>query len=620
MSKANIRSFASYRRLVFSIIQDYLMEDKKSKCGATQRCLVIKGLAFICDDNSPESIADTRNALSDVLSFLVDSFDYFLRDTESAYENEENLNRIIVLIRLLSLKSGNFLDVIIRQQSIYEKFIDRVNDFTETQQQLYTRSVVSDMDTLSDIILSSQLTSKLCSYLCEEITTLLDTLTDEWHVGITDQYLLQCSQYVAKVSEAMSSALLCWRHIIKSILLQDKFLITKDEDLLRESSFLSSMVRRCDFNDFNQCSHILKIFIIFGEHPLLSDVVIECFLTELITIFLATMRSGVLSPESILAKIWLLQNICNDVKYRIPILTAEGSLLEIIALMRTSDVNMEGFLSNLWPFRESFFFLDMSLTNSQIIQYFANIFQSDEESIAIRQQAFAVLQMFAEGLKLHQQISSSVKNNFNESGILFGLVNAIGIEDTEDGQFSRNAMATSLLCTLVADDDIRRRFLAEPLGILRCLAASADPFYRKSNVVASLAQIIEVVLDDENTHVRMFENNMMKDLKKIIKDTLLVNEDGVPEYSKVYLIKVCLNIFDIMSSSTEASQRLRSSKFSDFLHVLLQHNDRSIIKAVSGILNKLDGGHQCPNKWKKIFCTNEMKEDSHCDESKREQK
>ena len=579
-NNSSIRSITSYRRMVFSVIQNMSGDN-------LLRGLVIEGLDFICHDDSPESTADMKGTIDNVLTFLMSSFDCFLLDNETARANEENLKKIVQLVQLLSLKSEAFLEKVVEGHGCFQYFVDRVITFAKSFQG--ENPAVDVFEEINEIIVKSQFVCKIYDLLYVEITELKYDSIDHG-----TNYSFQFTQYLENISSAASVSLKLLRNEIK-LLMKEKITDSKHIEMFKSSSIMYSMVQLCNFDNFTQCSHVLKLFLLFGEQPLLCDAIVQCYTSQLVSVFLATMRSDVVSIESMFAKYWLLRNVYDNVKYRHPIFIAEGCVLETVAVLRSVDLETEGFLSVLQPSRESPTFLDMSLTNSQILQHFGNVLQRDD-SILKRQQAFAVLQIFAEGLILAKCSSlSSVRCSLIESGVLFGLVNAIGIVDECDKQHSCNEMATSLLCKLVSDKVICENFLVEPLGILQCLANSCDQFSNKSSVIESFLRVLEVVVVDEDNHVRLFDSHTMKDLENFIKDTLsILPKDGVNS------IRRCLNIFHEMSSSVETVRLMGDSNMTDFLCLLLLHDDHDVVQVVSSILNRLQS-QPSPEKWKSLF-------------------
>ena len=604
-SDENLRCVASYRRMVFSVIRN-LNEGKIDKCSSTQRKLVIKGLTVICEDKSPGTLTDLKDSMENVLAFLITSFDVLLFSSDAVTENERSLKRIIQLIRALTLKSEHFLKDLDNDQDIFEQAIDKVMAFATIQQKLSHHEkgeTIVMLKLLEENILKSQLVCKLCSILSHEATTISCKFGEnEWNEVHTKRTKVPHYIYSEKIS-AISTILMTWRNEIKSIV-RCNFITSQLEELFSNSTLVSSMVRCCDLDDFLQCSHALKIFVIIGENPALCDIMVKHFFSDFTSVFMAMLRAEEPSPESILTKFWLVKSVCNNASYRSLVFLTEGGVLEILAVLRAVNMDVEGGLSVLSPFRDSSSLLDMSLTNAQLIQHFGSWCQCDESPL-LRQQAFAVLQIFSQGLDLSAELSSSIASSFIESDVLFCLVNSVGNEDDGGDRYNDDIsypqdMGMSLLCVLLEDSRIRKAFLCEPLGVLQCLSASRDPFCSRCSVTMSLVKVLDVVITDEDAQGQLFDCNVVKGLVNFIRDVLSSDEDDMTVHVKVGLIRRCLHIFDVMVSCDKSRERFNAMNFADFLRLLLLHDDKDIISVVSDILNKLKC-QPSPEKWKSLF-------------------
>ena len=579
----------SYPRVLCSIIEN-LNRNENENCTHAQRNLIIEGLAFICENKILDSLGDIYHSLEEILTFLVASLDAFLVDYETAEANELNLKTIIHLVCVLSPKFEENLHVAGESQSWLEKLFDKVMLFVSVHQQELKQvqgGAKEDMKLLKENIHQSQL-------VCQVFVLFLKH---------EKRAKIKCSQHL-NIASAISTFLVNRRVEIKAFV-KSALITSRHVELFRDSTLVSSMVRYCDLEEFIQCSHILKIFVIFGENPRLSDIIVENFSVDFITIFMAAMRSEDSSVEVALTKFWLVKNLCNNASYKVLAFLAEGGMLAILTVLRSVDVDDVGGLSLVSPFRESLSLLDLYLTNAQLIQHFGILFQC-ERSPLIRQQAFAVLQTFAQGLDLPaEQLSSSIATSFIESGILFGLVNAIGNEDDEDSgnndaAFSCQDMGTSLLCVLLKDPSIREAFLAEPLGILQCLSASRDQFCSRCSVTMSLVTVLESLITYKEAQVQLFECNVVNNLENFIKDVLSSDEEGIAVEVRGDLIRRCLNIFAVMASSNKSRDFLNAMNFADFLRLLLLHDDKDIVTLVSDILYELEY-QPSPEKWKDLF-------------------
>ena len=589
-----LRCEASYRRIVFSVIDD-LSRVKSSKCIPSQRSLMIDALTILCRDDSPDSLLDIKARSRHLQTFLKDSFNTFLTDSENARKNNNNLKKLCNIFELLCLNCVDFFIDAIFKRRFVEKILDLITTFPIVRLHQNSEGPAADLKFIHEKVLRSQIAYELSAILSSKLSSLTETLG---LVPDKADIYSRLSLHIKRLS-TVNTALFEWRNEVKSVV-GLKFCTLKHDEVFQESALISTMVRFCDLDDYIQCSHVLKIFVIFGENLRLCHIIIKKFASEFTDIFLATIRAQEASAEEILAKFWLVQKVCNNANYCALIFLTEGGVLQILSMLRSVNMEAAASLKILAPFCRQATFLDMSLTNAQLIQQFSYLLLSDRCGKFCRH-AFTVLKTFADGLQLPSPHSSRIANSFIESDILFGLVNAIG-SDNRNEQDSLREMGTSLLCMLVANSTIREAFLVEPLSILHCLATSPDQLACKSRITSSLIAVLEVIVNDKVSHMQLLERNMAKSLAIFIINILSVSDEGyvLPGDSKVDIILRCLNIFGKMAFSRESRQLFSRTNFSDFLHVLLLHDNHIVVNAVVALLNKLES-HPSPKTWKKLF-------------------
>ena len=267
-----------------------------------------------------------------------------------------------------------------------------------------------------------------------------------------------------------------------------------------------------------------------------------------------------------------------------------------MALMRSVNMEANDSLAMLSPFYKDVFFLDLSLTTAQMIQFFGSCFQTGESSL-LRRQAGNLLQLYAEGLITTNHVSQlaislSISNSFIDSGLVFSLLNVISAEECDPEWLD---MGTKLLCVLVADTAICDVFLMEPLGVLHCLVTSVDSYQGRRTVFTSLIAVLEVVVKDVTSHPRLFESDIIIDLAEHIRDTL--STGAVSAVTKGVNVLHTLHIFDLMTAlSPESCQTFKQMELEVFMSLLLQHDRKPVRDMVSRILERLG-----PTQWKKLF-------------------
>ena len=586
----------TYRKVVFEIIQK-LNKDAR-KCTLTQQDLVLQSVTFICKDTTPDTEVALEGAVDDILTFFLTTF-YTMLSSRVMRQLEkievENLKTIIELVGVLGCKSEYFRKKLEKRQ-IFRRFTDKI--MTRASSAISTQSVEDDRENLVDSIVDIALKSQILFELLVDVRTVLLSIQEILEDSVQkedSEALLVITQHLSRVQDTPNSLLFNSRTSIRSLIGQFEF-CTEDKMQFIDSRLICQLAKRCLITDLTCCSHLLKLFLILGEQPLLQQVMTIEYCSELVTVFLATMRCEENSLEDSLMKFWLAQRMCADPLSRNLLFRSEGVMLGIMALMRSVNMEANDGLAMLSPFYKDVFFLDLSLTTAQMIQFFGSCFQTGESSL-LRRQAGNLLQLYAEGLITTNHVSQlaislSISNSFIDSGLVFSLLNVISAEECDPDWLD---MGTKLLCVLVADTAICDVFLMEPLGVLHCLVTSVDSYQGRRTVFTSLIAVLEVVVKDVTSHPRLFESDIIIDLAEHIRDTL--STGAVSAVTKGVNVLHTLHIFDLMTAlSPESCQTFKQMELEVFMSLLLQHDRKPVRDMVSRILERLG-----PTQWKKLF-------------------
>ena len=586
----------TYRKVVFEIIQK-LNKDAR-KCTLTQQDLVLQSVTFICKDTTPDTEVALEGAVDDILTFFLTTF-YTMLSSRVMRQLEkievENLKTIIELVGVLGCKSEYFRKKLEKRQ-IFRRFTDKI--MTRASSAISTQSVEDDRENLVDSIVDIALKSQILFELLVDVRTVLLSIQEILEDSVQkedSEALLVITQHLSRVQDTPNSLLFNSRTSIRSLIGQFEF-CTEDKMQFIDSRLICQLAKRCLITDLTCCSHLLKLFLILGEQPLLQQVMTIEYCSELVTVFLATMRCEENSLEDSLMKFWLAQRMCADPLSRNLLFRSEGVMLGIMALMRSVNMEANDGLAMLSPFYKDVFFLDLSLTTAQMIQFFGSCFQTGESSL-LRRQAGNLLQLYAEGLITTNHVSQlaislSISNSFIDSGLVFSLLNVISAEECDPEWLD---MGTKLLCVLVADTAICDVFLMEPLGVLHCLVTSVDSYQGRRTVFTSLIAVLEVVVKDVTSHPRLFESDIIIDLAEHIRDTL--STGAVSAVTKGVNVLHTLHIFDLMTAlSPESCQTFKQMELEVFMSLLLQHDRKPVRDMVSRILERLG-----PTQWKKLF-------------------
>mmetsp|Transcript_178 Transcript_178/g.341 ORF Transcript_178/g.341 Transcript_178/m.341 type:complete len:884 (+) Transcript_178:103-2754(+) len=552
-----------YRRVVFRIIDT--LNGSHAHCTPMQRDLVIESLVFLCNQTNVETEESLKVAVDSVLHFCRSSFKELLLTADSSARDKENLKTIVYILGVIALKSNFFLKKL-ETNNVIRTCIDDILSI-DFMSQHFTDNIVNS---IVEISLKSQVLYELLGDVKIMLVSISKRLESNTEVSIDDVEVIR--RHLARVNDPSVILRNCRDLIFEKI--RKNCFSTAHKVQFQKSMLIPHLINRCMMNDLSNCSHILKIFTVFVEQPILREMFLREYSTELVTMYMATMRCEESGVSDVLMKFWLTQRLCSIEYFRHLIFRAEGAILLIMAVMRAVNLEAGESLQLLSPFCNQTMFLDVSLTPGQLIQQFGIFFQCGETD-ATREQAGDILEVFAEGLE-PSQYSSGISNGFIESGMLYVLQNIISDESGETG---RCQQATRLLCALVKDKPIRDVFLSEAMGVLHCMITSMDCLTTRSNVVMSLVAVLEVVARDTVSHPRLFESDIVFDLAEHIKDSLV--DTSIPYTTKQKYVLSNLNIFDIMLSSPESCTLFKRCHFEDFFHNLLPRDEK-----MKKVLNK----------------------------------
>lgn len=590
-----------YRRALEAHITDI---NVSKTCTCEQREIILQSLDVVCDCSSVSAISTVTGgiiegtALDEVIVFLLWAFLDLLELNDTM-----NLTCVIRVATAASKQSAN-ARYKLRSYRVFQKFMDAILSKTEP--------VISEGDSAAQSVIDISLKSQLMIEVLLELKILLNTFTLQLtSLMEEEQYSEQLAENSARLADS-ASVLRKSRKLISSLVNQHCF-TPENESLFRTSKLIPNLIDRCVFDDLTNCSHLLKIFVIFGDNTMLLDMLLQENAQRFAQLFLATMRCPENSIEDTLVKFWLVKRTCENVWLRNFLFQREGVILEILAIMRTTNLNAGDSLDVLTSFCEDIFFLDMSLSTAQMISHFGEIFQFNEHSDSTRHNAEEILLIFAEGLtktckrpvavifpnngnttipfaeqhmeKQLSDISESISGSFIDSGLLYILLSTISVNDSTSEWRAKGA---NLLNILVQNPSIQEVFLDEPLGMLRCLVNSCGSFTDKSFMYMELISIMEVLASNPSNHVRLFESDVVKDIFHFMNEVQAEASKEVPlENHAKYLLR-SLNLLDILTSvSVDSCTLLKGMKLEDNFTLLLKFSHDKVLEIVRQILLKI---------------------------------
>jgi hypothetical protein len=295
---------------------------------------------------------------------------------------------------------------------------------------------------------------------------------------------------------------------------------------------------------------VLKIVLLLGEQSVLKELLLQDHQEALTTVFMAFLRSEDTSVEDALMKFWLVRRICKDYDIRNIMLRAEGCIMMLMSVMRSVNLDVGEELSILSPFCYEPFSQDISLTTSELISHFVDLFQHGE-STEKRRKASDLLLIFAGGLCSASASSDVISSSFIDSGSLLNVLKLLHDENHSSEAEWRERSAI-LLYYVVEDARIREVFLGEPLFVLHNMLNSFNNYEHKFNLFVSLIPILQVIVLDPCSHARLFDVDIVLDLADYIRQTLTTSSIAVSEDRKTLHVLECLQIFEIFASSEES--------------------------------------------------------------------
>jgi hypothetical protein len=428
----------------------------------------------------------------------------------------------------------------------------------------------------------------------------LSDLKDDDH----HRYSSQITAHLLRIEDS-SSVLLKGRNLIASLASQNVF-TAEHETFFRSSKLMSRLIENCVLDELGSCSHLLKIFVIFGNDAMLLEMLLQENAVLFTRLFLSTLRCTVNSVEDFLVKFWLVKRTCDNIWIRNFLFQRDGVILEILAIMRTTSLHAGDALDVLTSFCEDSFFYDISVSPAQVIHHFGELFQCSSNTDRSRYDAEEVLLIFSEGLektckssrkfgqtfekKMISDISEGISSSFIESGLLFILLNTLSVNDSSSEWRAKGA---NLLNILVRNIPIQEVFLEEPLGVLRCLVNSCDSFVDRGPMFMELVSIAEVIACNASAHGRLFESEIVTDIIQFIHEIIILQNTACevnPEEITAQYLLGSLNVLDIITNTSEGScvvLGLQQMKVESTLTPLLTHKNKSLSELVCHILRKI---------------------------------
>ena len=537
---------ATHCKVAFVILKELKCE--RRDCTPLQRDLMIQSLVVVCEDFSEDTSAMVTAGLGDLIHFLISSFDHIF-STRERDTDECNLKAIVHICGALGVASYQCREFLY-EKHIIEKIIDRVVFYSNETENC---NIVNSVEAIRNRFEQARLVCELFAVIRKEVALLSEQIYDLnefwslWEVNLQER--ITSSSVMISSRAAITSSVLNW------------CTTPEKKTLLRDSMLIPDMVSRCDINDLVNCSHLLKIFIFFGEHHFLKELVLNDYSCQFITIFMATMRGEEFTLSDALMKQWLCKRICSNYQLRNLVFGAEGALLNVLAVLRTATIDIEGPLYILSPFFD--LIPNKPLLNSELIKLFGTFFQHGETDI-IRRMAIEVLQVIAKGSQ-NSALINSVSKSFADSELLFELVDVIVAEDV---MTEWRLKASSLLFNLLEHATIRMSIVENSSRFLRCFSSSV-----KDGVgYWSLGTILKTLSGHPLVYRKLIESDVVHLLTENLKSLLSISSMDTTTKGKCVL-----NIMELLDTIPHIS--LCSAQFDDVNRYLSAHDDAVIRQA-----------------------------------------
>jgi hypothetical protein len=563
-----------FKRALMSCVAAYNETQLRSR---DKRESILRGLKVVCEDYVPSSTEEAEN----ILIFLVTAFKDLLEVQDTDY-----LRFIIRIVGVIA-ETSILIREILHRKGVFTNLMDAI--IAHTTPDFATGTCPSH--SIVDIALKSQLLILLFVKLKKVMVSLSLRLSDLNE----EQYSSMIADNIPRFEES-ESKLRKGRNLISSLVSNGGF-TADDESFFHSSKMMSELVDLCALDDLTSCSHLLKVFVIFGSDEILRKLLLRENAVNFTNLFNAALGCPENSVEDSLVKFWLVKRTCDNIWLRNFLFRRDGVILGILAIMRTiSSLDAGRSLEVLVNFCDDSFFYDMSLTTPQVIQRFGEIFQSDEFTDSARENSEEILLIFADGLDktsvqvadltpsgIHDELATS----FIESTILFRLLTTLSINDSTS---QWRAKGSNMLRILVRNKLIQEVFVEEPLSILLCAVRNAsDSFDDRSSMATELISITEVIAVNPATHERLFQMGVVEDIIKFINEVVLTHSDVVSDDTRVVHVLRCLNVLDVISTACNKScSLLKDMGIETVLQSFMDLKMKSVSDMISKVLKKVN--------------------------------
>ena len=543
---------------------------------------ILKGLNFVYNDKSvnKEDLIFEEDVVNYVHSFLLAYIEerFFGIDVD-------NMKSVVRIAGALGSPLCHHGRSLLYNRVFIEKILCKLEFCT-------TPKVIESVGAVKNII-DIALKTQTMGEMKVEIIGFLSILSDGFCEDSICSFITEC---VLRVND-WSTIIRQGRENIDALLKEKSFYLQRDE-VSALSKMISELIdRSLAHDDFELYCHVVKLFVLLGENAKLLDKLLRGPFAKFTQLFRNTLQFGGRSIEEDLFKFWLLKRTCDNIWLRNFLFQREGIILEILAIMRTTNLHAGDSLEVLNSFCDDSFFLDMSVTTAQMIQHFGEIFQFGDNNSNMRHDAEEILLIFAGGLEKNglpmassrkSDMSRNIATSFIDSGILYMLLSTISVNDSTS---EWRAKGVNLLIILIQNESIQNAFLGEPLSVLRCLVTSFDSFVDKSSMFMELIGIIEVFASQAHTHERLFESDVVGEIINFIKDVQVAAYE-INLVDAIKYINRCLNIIDVIATSSEQSTiTLRDMKLEATLTSLLTRYDNQL---VSDMVHEVLSTIYCP--------------------------
>ena len=542
------------------------------------------GLSVVCENAKPEVVSKLCDVADSLVAFLLNSFVHILPSGAVDPTDEDNLKLIIHLVGLLMMRSEIFAKKMSKAKAL-EVILTHITAFSSTDVDIKARH---NMSIVRNTVVRSVLAGQLYSTLKSELIDLRYFMCgDDVDDVFPYQYLLDRLNSDGDTLYKLRDAL---RH---KILSQD--FKPKREDVLKFSSLISYLRERCHTNAFLLCSHILKVIIIFLDHPVLKELLLFKHQQDFLIIFLATLRCENVEQKDMLLKYWLTQRICNDVHVRSVIYLSDGGMMAVINIIQSVNLTDGRSLDVLCRFSSHPCFSENSklVEINQIIKCL-HLCLTAVDSNCRQHEACDILLIMVSGLKLTK--NAKVTDEFANSGLIVTLLNTLEVGVCG---LDLQEKLTLLLCRLLDNDTLRQTFVSTSEDGVKLLANKLMSCRGKTDVFLSLLEAVDILSSDVEIHLLLISNGIISELVEHVKD-ILSNHDCTYTAS-VNNVSMVLHILNKMASlSGNTCKLFQDMKLELFLSLLVLHENKDIRSVVVNTLKKI-GSSSRPRDWHDLF-------------------